>query len=279
MVLNIRIWAFQEQVPFKLSFSIQKWLTIIFHLWMTLGTAPARMYAKNENKVHYLWPLWASLACVRKVKLLGNTSPPPGFLTSLKVVLIFVNNLWLMRLISCQQTKSFYNAHSFRVCISWRFEGFLPLFRVVPFPFIWHGRTAGYGCEQGTICHVQSQGLLPGCAAGSLPFWEWIAQLLPVSAFKLGAVTLFLDQLGDCAFPNACGDMFSDCLSVGVIVMVVKWPVQISCLPLKPAWSWLCDRTQRMVANGSMSEWRCVTWMWNNGEVVSLEVRTGTRAL
>lgn len=134
MVLNIRIWAFQEQVPFKLSFSIQKWLTIIFHLWMTLGTAPARMYAKNENKVHYLWPLWASLACVRKVKLLGNTSPPPGFLTSLKVVLIFVNNLWLMRLISCQQTKSFYNAHSFRVCISWRFEGFLPLFRVVPFP-------------------------------------------------------------------------------------------------------------------------------------------------
>lgn len=168
MDLNFRIWAllFQEKVPFKVSFGIQKWFAIIFHFWMTLGTAPARVYAKNENKVHYLWPLWVSLACVRKVKLLGNTSPPPGFLTSLKVVLIFVNNLWLIRLISCQQTKSFYNAHSSRVCISWRFEGFFPLFCVVPFPFVWHRKTAGCGCEQGTVCHVQSQGLLPGCAAG-----------------------------------------------------------------------------------------------------------------
>lgn len=152
--MNFRIWAlpFQVKVPFKVSFSIQKCLTINFHPWITLGTAPARIYAKNENKVHYLWPsLWVSLACVRKVELLGNTSPPLGFLASLKVVLIFVNNLWFIRLISCQQTKSFYNAHCFRVCISWRLEAFLPLFCVVTFPFSWHWRIEGCGCEQGKV--------------------------------------------------------------------------------------------------------------------------------
>lgn len=174
-----------------MSLSIQKWLTISFHLQMTLGTASARVYAKNENKVHYLWPsLWDSLACVRKVELLGNTLLPPGFLASLKVVLIFVNNLGFIRLISCQQTKSFCNVHSFRLCISWRFEGFLPLFGVVLFSFCWHRRKAGCGCEQGPARCAQRQGLLPGGAAGALPVRERTAQLLPASAFKLGAVTL-----------------------------------------------------------------------------------------
>lgn len=140
-----------------MSLSIQKWLTISFHLLMTLGTASARVYAKNENKVHYLWPsLWDSLASVRKVELLGNTLLPPGFLTSLKVVLIFANNLGFIRLISCQQTKSFCNVHSFRLCISWRFEGFLPLFGVVLFSFCWHRRRARHS---------------PLCAASGFVTW------------------------------------------------------------------------------------------------------------
>lgn len=180
------------------------------------------LYAKNENKVHYLWPcLWASLDCVRKVELLGNSLPPLGFLASLKAVLIFVNNLWLMCLISCQQTKSFYNAHSFRLCISWRFEGFLPLFGVVPFSFYWHWRTAGCGCEQGTVCHAQSQGLLPGCAAGALLVRVWTAQSLPVSAFKLGGNDTLPGPAELLCFPKPFWwHTLSDCLSIGLTVMV-----------------------------------------------------------
>lgn len=209
MSLNFgnRALLFQEKVHFKVSLSIQKWLTISFHLQMTLGTAPARVYAKNENRGHYLWPFfWASLACVRKVELLGNTLPPPGFLASLKVGLIFVNNLWLIRLISCQQTKLFYNAHSFRLRVSWRSEGFLPLFGVMPFSFYWCWSIAGCGCEQGRARHAESQGLLPGCAAGALPVREWTEQSLPVTAFKLGARTLGLAQLSSCTFLNPSDD-------------------------------------------------------------------------
>lgn len=175
-----------------MSLSTPKWLSISLHLQMTLGTASARVYAKNENKVHYLWPsLWDSLVCVRKVELLGNTLLPPGFLASLKVVLIFVNNLGFIHLISCQETKSFCNAHSFRLCISWRFEEYLPLFGVVLFSFCWHQRKAGWGCEQGTACCVQCQGLLPCCAA-----CLWVScTVTPWCAFKMGAVTLCLALL------------------------------------------------------------------------------------
>lgn len=126
-------------------------------------------------------PLWDSLACVRKSGILGNTLLPPGFLASLKVVLIFVNNLGFIRLISCQQTKSFCNVHSFRLCISSRFEGYLPLFVVVLFSFCWHQRKAGCGCEQGTACCAQCQSLLPGCAA-----CERTAESFSGSAFYLG---------------------------------------------------------------------------------------------
>lgn len=84
----------------------------------------------------------------------------------------------------------FCNVHSFRLCISWRFEGFLPLFGVVLFSFCWHRRKAGCGCEQGPARCAQRQGLLPGGAAGALPVRERTAQSLPASAFKLGAVTL-----------------------------------------------------------------------------------------
>lgn len=170
---------------------------------MTLGTSPAKVYAKNENKVHYLWPsLWVSLACVRKVELLGNTLPLPGFLASLKVVLIFMNNLWLTCLIPSQQPKSFYNVHSFRLYISWWFEEFLPLFGAVPFSFYWHCRIVGHGCEQGTAHRAQSQGLLLGCAAGALPVRQWTAQSVPVSAFKLGGNDMLLGPAELLCFPK-----------------------------------------------------------------------------
>lgn len=122
------------------------------------------------------WLVW------EKVELLGNTLLPPGFLASLKVVLIFVNNLGFIRLISCQQTKSFCNVHSFRLCISSRFEGYLPLFVVVLFSFCWHQRKAGCGCEQGTACCAQCQSWLPGRAAC---LWA-NCRIAPGSAFYLG---------------------------------------------------------------------------------------------
>lgn len=196
--------------------SIQKWLTISFHLQMTLGASPAKVYAKNENKVHYLWPsLSVSLACVRKVELLGNTLPPPGLLASLKVVLIFVNNLWFICLISCQQTKSFYNVHSFRLCVSWWFEGFLPLFGVVPFSFYWCWKIVG------TARPARSRALLPGCTAGVS---QWTAQLIPVFVFKLGGNDTLPGPAELLCFPKPFWwHALSDCLvAIWLTVMVAQ---------------------------------------------------------